>query len=165
MARADADGEIRAILEEVVAGLRLELVEVEWAGKRGRRTMRAYIDRPGGVALSDCAAVSRALGERLEEGGVSADAYRLEVSSPGVERRLQRMRDFERSLGRRVRICFRDKRGERTRIVGEVVEAEGDVVRVVERNGESVSFSLADVAKANLDVDWEAEFRGQGDAG
>ena len=117
------------------------------------------------MLFRSCAAVSREVGERLEEGGVIEDSYRLEVSSPGVERRLRRTRDFERCVGRRVRIRLKDKRGERTRLAGEIVEVEENVVRVLEKNGEKVSFSLADIAKANLDVDWEAEFRGQGNAG
>ena len=159
--RIEVDSEMWTLAEAAASDLGFELLDVELAGSRSRRIVRAYIEKPGGVSLSDCAAVSRELGERLD--GVIDDSYRLEVSSPGVERPLRRIRDFERCLGRRARIRLKDGRKANGKISGKIIGVDGNTVRVLSEDGKEASLSLADIAKANLAVDWEAEFQGRGD--
>lgn len=83
----------------------IELVHVEYQREAGGRILRVYIDRPGGVALDDCALVSRQLGDILD---VHLDdrlpPFNLEVSSPGIERPLGRLSDFERFKGHKAKI-------------------------------------------------------------
>ena len=158
--RIEVDGEIWTRAREAASGLGYELIDLELTGSRSRPTLRADIEKPGGVSLADCAAVSRELGERLED--VIESSYLLEVSSPGLERPLRRTRDFERCLGRRVKMRLRGGlKGER-KVSGKIVGVEENAVRLLSGDGAEASFSLADIAKANLEVDWEAEFQGRG---
>ncbi|TVP57644.1 MAG: ribosome maturation factor RimP [Gemmatimonadales bacterium] len=99
--------EIAEELEQRVAQLSLELVEVEWAGSRDRPIIRLRVDRPDskpgdGVTVRDCVRVSRELEPWLDEHPALAERYTLEVSSPGVERPLNRERDFRRFAGEEV---------------------------------------------------------------
>jgi ribosome maturation factor RimP len=82
----------------------LELVQVEYRRERGGRIMRLFIDKPGGVTLEDCAAISRELGDLLDVHLPDLGPYHLEVSSPGPRRPLAREADFERFRGQRAGI-------------------------------------------------------------
>jgi ribosome maturation factor RimP len=82
----------------------LELVHVEYLRERGGRILRLYIDKPGGVTLDDCAALSRELGDVLDVHLPEIGRYHLEVSSPGPNRPLAREQDFERFRGYRAKI-------------------------------------------------------------
>lgn len=83
----------------------MELVYVEYQREPGGRILRIYIDRPGGVALDDCAMISRQIGDILDvHMDSNVPAYHLEVSSPGSQRPLGRLRDFERFKGQKVKL-------------------------------------------------------------
>lgn len=162
MVSIDVDSQIWTIAQEVVSGLGFELVDIELSGSRSQQVIRVYIEKPGGILLSDCVAVSRELGELFEDKNVIENSYRLEVSSPGIERPLRKVQDFERYVGHRVRIRLKSKQEGKRRIVGKIVEVDDNMLRIISKNGQKASFSLADVAKANLDVDWGKEFQGMG---
>ena len=82
----------------------MELVHVEYQRETGGRTLRIYIDKPGGVGLDDCVRISRQLSDLLDVYFENNDAYRLEISSPGPDRPLGKKHDFERFKGRNVKI-------------------------------------------------------------
>ena len=163
MVSIDVDSQIRTIAQEVVSGLGFELVDIELTGNRSQQLIRIFIQKPEGILLSDCVAVSRELGERFDDKNVIENSYRLEISSPGIERPLRKVQDFERYVGHRVRIRLKSKQEGKRRIVGKIVEVDDNMVRIISKNGQKASFSLADIAKTNLDVDWGKEFQGLGD--
>jgi ribosome maturation factor RimP len=101
---------VRHIAERVIASRGLELVELEFRGSGGKaRMLRVFIDKTGGVTHADCEAVSRELGTILDvEDAVPGGAYTLEVSSPGMDRKLTRPEHFERFVGSRVRLTTRE---------------------------------------------------------
>ena len=116
----DLEG-IRGIAARVAASYGLEIWDVELRGTGGKsRMLRVYIDRPGGAAPQpgpavggvtheDCANVSRELGTILDvEDAVPGGTYLLEVSSPGLDRRLVKAADFERFTGSRVKLMTRE---------------------------------------------------------
>jgi ribosome maturation factor RimP len=81
-----------------------ELVDVEYVKEGGSWYLRAYIDKPGGIAIDDCEIVSRRLSDLLDQKDFIEDSYILEVSSPGLGRPLKKEKDFERSLGEEVEV-------------------------------------------------------------
>lgn len=93
------------LAEPICVSEGMELIHVEYQRESGGRILRIYIDRPGGVVLDDCAAVSRQIGDILD---VHLDnnvpPYHLEVSSPGTQRPLGRLGDFERFKGQKAKI-------------------------------------------------------------
>jgi len=100
---------VRAAAQRVTASSGLELVDVEFRGAGGKaRMLRVFIDKPGGVTHADCEAVSRELGTILDaEDAVPGGSYTLEVSSPGLDRKLTRAEDFARVVGSRVKLTTR----------------------------------------------------------
>lgn len=123
-----------------------ELVDVHASG--GGRLLRLFIDKPGGVTLDDCEAVSRHLTRVLAVEGV--DYERLEVSSPGLDRPLRKASDFARFAGRKADVRMRtpDASGRR-RFVGVLRGADAGQVSM-ELEGQVVALSIDDVDRARL---------------
>jgi ribosome maturation factor RimP len=99
---------VQQIAERVAASSGLELVEVEFRGGGKSRMLRIFIDKPGGVTHEDCANLSREVSTILDVEDVVPGSYLLEVSSPGLDRKLSRPADFERFTGSRVKIMTRE---------------------------------------------------------
>jgi ribosome maturation factor RimP len=99
---------VREIAAQVGASSGVEVVEVDMRGSGGSRMLRVFIDKPGGVTHEDCANVSRELSTILDvEDAVPGGSYVLEVSSPGLDRKLSRPADFERFTGSRIKLTTR----------------------------------------------------------
>src|SRR6266702_7223891 len=100
---------VREIAERVAASSGLEVVEIELRGGGKARMLRIFIDKPGGVTHEDCASVSREVSTIFDvEDAMPGGAYTLEVSSPGLDRKLHRAADFERFQGSRVKLTTKD---------------------------------------------------------
>jgi ribosome maturation factor RimP len=99
---------VREIAERVAASTGLEIVEVELRGGGKARMLRIFIDKPSGVTHEDCANFSREVGTILDvEDVIPGASYLLEVSSPGLDRKLIRPADYERFTGSRVKLTTR----------------------------------------------------------
>src|SRR5215471_711039 len=100
---------VQAIAERVAATSGLEVVEMELRGGGKSRMLRVFVDKPGGVTHEDCAQFSREFGTILDvEDVVPGGSYVLEVSSPGLDRRLTRAADYERFTGSKVKLLTRE---------------------------------------------------------
>ena len=134
------------MVQPVVVGMGYELVDVQ--ASNGGRLLRLFIDKPGGVGLEDCAAVSRQLSRVFEVEGI--DYERLEVSSPGLDRPLRKGADFARFVGHKAEVRMRkpDPSG-RKRFVGVLRGAEGGQVQI-ELDGHTIALALEDMERARL---------------
>ena len=157
---------IVAMVEPEAAALGFDLVRVRLFGKSDlgdeEHTLQIMAERPetGQLVIDDCAALSRRVSDRideLEEQGVVLieDAYRLEVSSPGIDRPLTRRKDFAAWAGHEVRIQLANPvDGNRKSLQGDLVGIEGETgdetVTLDDRKSGSVSFPLADIQNAKL---------------
>lgn len=139
---------MRALLEPVVEDLGYELVLVELVGS-GQRTLRLYIDAPGGVNLDDCESVSRQVSAVLDVDDPIAGAYTLEVSSPGIERPLVREDHFRSHVGERVKVRLMKNLLGRKRFTGILTEVGSGTV-VVEVDGEPYELAIEDMESARL---------------
>jgi ribosome maturation factor RimP len=115
-------------------------------GHRG--LLRLYVDKQGGVTVGDCAAISSVIGDILDAEDIVHRPYTLEVSSPGLERPLTSRVDWERSLGRKVRIIT--KGGDA--VVGRLVECT-ERIMIVDVEGRLVEITIDDVVKARLELE------------
>ena len=137
---------VQAVIEPVVAGMGYELVELQAAN--GGRMLRLFIDKPGGINVDDCAAVSRQLSRVFEVEGIDYD--RLEVSSPGLDRPLRKGSDFARFAGHKADVRMRtpDATGRR-RFIG-VLRGADETHVALELEGHMVRLALNDVERARL---------------
>ena len=93
---------VETLLRPVVEDLGYEFVDLQLKTDHGRRVLRLLVDRPGGITLGECASLSREVNPHLEVADPIRGRYVLEVSSPGIQRPLKRVADFERFRGERV---------------------------------------------------------------
>ncbi len=134
----------------------VDLVDLEYVAARGAPVLRLYIDRDGGVTIDDCARVSRAMGDAMDTEDPLPFSYKLEVSSPGVDKALKGERDFKRYSGRPALFVLRRAHMGRGTIAGVIGGCENGTVLVRSDSGEEISIRLNDIARARLDVDpWE----------
>ncbi len=127
----------------------LELVHVEYQREPAGRVLRLYIDKPGGVTLDDCVAVSRQMGDLLDVNLDVELSYRLEVSSPGEQRPLGRREDFTRFAGRRVEVRVRQPVGNRRKFKGKLLGMDGDTVNMLV-DGNPVAIPFGEIMRARL---------------
>jgi ribosome maturation factor RimP len=140
------------LLEPVVTTMGYELVELELVGSGGNRTLRLFIDAPGGIGLDDCEAVSHSVEEVLDEADPIPEHYSLEISSPGLERPLRKAADYERFRGETVKVkTFGPINGQKS-FTGPLIGLEDDQV-VVETPEGRTAIPLDQVAKAHLVAD------------
>lgn len=159
MSKRSIEQKIREVAEQVAEKNGLELVHAEIVGAVKDKKVRIFIDKPDGVTHEDCVAVSRGVDEVLEEDDIIPTAYVLEVSSPGLERGLYKLADFEKFAGNLAGLktyqAINGQKNYRGRIIG--IENE-DVLFDDLTNGE-VKIPHSAIAKANLEIDVEEELK------
>lgn len=141
--------QIDNLISPTVESLGYELVEVEYLNEHGRWILRLYIDSTGGVSLSDCERVSRAVSSLLDVEDAVPSRYNLEVSSPGENRPVRKLRDFERFSGSSIKVRTHNRIAGRRNFSGILKGVKGDRVRLFE-NGEDVEIPLGEISKARL---------------
>ncbi len=146
---------IVAIAERAAAREGLEVWDLEVLGAGRSRLIRIYIDKPGGVTLDDCELMSQQVGTVLDVEDIVPDQhYHLEVSSPGVERRLFKPEQFARFAGQKARIAMREAVENRRRWEGTIAGVEEGIVLFETTTGASMRLSLDQIEKANLKFEW-----------
>jgi ribosome maturation factor RimP len=149
----DVRNEVVELATPLADELGFEVVDVDYVQSRGSWLVRVYLDRPGGIKLDDCARFSRRLGDLLEMNQTLPRAYTIEVSSPGIERRLRTADHFRRFVGHRARIETLEQIEGRRRAVGVIQGVEDNAVTLLLDPEESWTVQLADVRQARLVVD------------
>lgn len=149
----DLPGRLVELAEPVAADQGIDLVDVEVKGPRNRRVVRLVADADGGLDIDRIAKLSRAVGDAIDD--VVPGTYTLEVTSPGTDRPLRRLRDFERNVGREVRIqrtqaASQDAPGE---VTGTVTSATDGVV-VLDVKGDEVAVPIEDVDHGKVQLPW-----------
>jgi ribosome maturation factor RimP len=146
---------IEDIARRVADSAGLEIVEVELKGSGKARALRIFIDKPEGVTHADCELVSQEVGTILDvEDVIPGGSYNLEVSSPGVERKLRKPGDFERFTGKKVKVVLREPVEGSNHWEGLLCAAEGGLIRLDVGNGRVISFTFDAVSRANLKFEW-----------
>ena len=153
--REAVTAKVHEIAERVGSSAGIEIVDVQLLGGGGSRLLRLFIDKPEGVTHGDCEFISQQVGTILDvEDVIPGARYTLEVSSPGVERKLTRPRDFERFVGQKVKVALREPVENQRHWVGALKSFAEGIITLEPSPGRSVQFPLEQVEKANLKFEW-----------
>ena len=153
--RATVVEKIQAIAERVAASEGLEVVDVQLLGGGGTRVLRLFIDKPEGVSHADCELMSQQVGTILDvEDIIPGGKYTLEVSSPGVERKLTRAKDFQRFTGQKIKVTLREPVAEKNHWMGLLSGFADGIITLEPSPGKTIQFPLEQVEKANLKFEW-----------
>ena len=147
---------VEAIAERVANSSGIEIVEIELKGGGQNRFLRISIDKPEGVTHADCEAISHEVGTILDVEDVIPGHYTLEVSSPGVERKLSKFKDFERFTGKKIKAILREPIENARNWEGTLAGCADGLITLEVAEGKKIQFPLKQVEKANLKFEWGA---------
>lgn len=153
MIPTDLRQRVRTLIEPAVSRMGFDLVAVEWVGDTRGPILRVSIDKRGGVGAGDCAWVSDYISPFLDEADFVEGHYKLEVSSPGIERPVQRLEDFQRFVGLRARVRLEEGHPRR-RFTGRIAAVDEDEVDLeVDGQIHKLRHDTIDRAHLVLDLD------------
>jgi ribosome maturation factor RimP len=157
------DEQIRAVAARITEENNLELVHTEILGPKRNPVVRVYIDKSGGVTHQDCSTVSRQVEAVLDAEDYIGSAYTLEVSSPGLERELYSLKDFEKYSGNLAKVKTNVPINNQKNFRGRILRVEGEEIVFEDKTSGEVRFPYIAVAKANLEIDLEEELKRSGE--
>lgn len=149
----DAASKITTLLEPVIESMGYECVGVVWMPQSGRGVLRIYIDKEGGVTIDDCTLVSRQVSSVLDVEDAIAGEYNLEVSSPGIERPLFKFDDYQKFMGKKIKLRLKKPIDARRNWQGQITAANDNEITLAVGEDEIIlPFDAID--KAHLLADW-----------
>ena len=144
---------VQQLVLPIVEAQGCSLWDVEYVREGDQRFLRLYIDKDGGVDITDCEAISRAADPVLDEADPIPDSYHFEVCSAGIERALKRPSDFEKFMGSLIMVkLYRPKNGMKE--IPGVLRGYEEGRVIVEMNGEMITLEKSEVALVRLRVEF-----------
>ncbi|MFW7378043.1 MAG: ribosome maturation factor RimP [Oligoflexus sp.] len=144
--------DIIALIEPHVRDLGFECLEIEWDLEE--KAARVFIDGPNGIVMDDCLKVNRVLIDLSALDQLLPNDFRLEVSSPGIERPLRTKEHFQKVIGEKINVQLTEASGDRQQAIGKLVEVKDDGLISMELPSASWQFPLDLLQRANLVYDW-----------
>ena len=149
--------QIRQIVDEIVVAEGFDLVDLELKGSGRDRVLRIFIDKKDGVSHSDCTLISEQVGTVLDVEDLIQFSYTLEVSSPGLDRKLVSMNDFVRFEGHLAKIQTQSPLHNQKVFKGRLQGLQGDNIQLELPKGELLKIPFDLIRVARLEVDWDLE--------
>lgn len=136
-------------IEQVVNDQGFFLIELVTRGDRSNRVIEVYVDSESNVSAEDCAEISRKIDKNLEEDNLIDSGYRLEVSTPGVNRPLKFLKQFPKNIGRKFDISYRDEDSVK-KFLGTLKTVEDDKLLFIKNSREEITLEFNKIIKAKV---------------
>lgn len=145
--------QIQEILQPFLDEKLAFLVDIVLRNDRQGKLVQVLVDTDKGITIAECADISRALGNELENKGIVEGPYHLEVSSPGLDRPLRLLRQYPKNIGRTLKVRFlRDSaRGE---VVGVLSAVEGNRLTLTSKMGDAVTIEFENIIESEEQLPW-----------
>jgi len=144
---------VRELAEEVIAGTSYFLVDIEVRGHKGTRVVEVYVDSTEDLDHDDLAVVSKELGFLLDVEDVVDGSYKLEVSSPGIKRPLTVPQQYQKNVGRTLRVRYCIENDEEI-VVGDLQRADDEGIELELASGEQIALTYDEVQQARIELPW-----------
>ncbi len=153
------ESQVQRIAEPIANALCLDIVEVECHGKGAKTIVRVFVEKEGGIGIQDCEQFHHSLGRALDVADPVPHAYRLEVSSPGLDRPLKQRKDYDQAVGLNIRVKVQAPVQGKGVVVGQLIEVadRGITLQVPERKSQThrrVALEWDAIVRAKRDIDW-----------
>ena len=143
---------LRELVVSILAEPQYDLVDLQIKGQGSTQVVRVFVDKRGGITLDECEAISRQLSDAIDSEDTIPGSYRLEVSSPGLDRPLRTAADFRRNIDRDVEITYSDADEEQT-VTGKIVQVSDDRVEVQGRT-RNREILISTITRAKIHLPW-----------
>lgn len=145
--------EIKAVIQPLFDERRVYLVDLELRGAPGSRVLKVYADTMSGITMEEIYRLTRDINDLLDIHDLIEGAYRLEVSSPGIERVFRKGWEFRKNLGRILRVIYREENGEQNEILGKLVLADEREITLKIKKTET-TIPLSSIVGAKVQMKW-----------
>jgi len=145
--------QVQSLTEEVITGTSYFLVDVEVRGHKGTRVVEVYVDSKEEFGHDDLAVISKEIGFLLDVEDVVDDSYKLEVSSPGIKRPLTMPEQYQKNVGRTLRVRYQSNGNEEI-VVGDLTRADEEEVELELASGERLQLPYPSISQARIELPW-----------
>lgn len=151
----DIKQKVLRLAKQVADEQGVEIFDIELLGK-GKLLLRVIIDKEGGVTLGDCERLSKSLGTVLDVEELFPGSYTMEISSPGLDRPLKGIKDFEKNIGRLARIITIEKIENQNFFIGRITKINGNFIKFLV-NGREIDIPFEKISNAKLEVELKCQ--------
>ena len=152
MKKQDIEKRTEELVKDIIDSGGYELWDVEYVKEGSDYYLRVYADKEGGIMIDDCVTISRALESRLDAEDFIEEAYILEVSSPGLTRKLKKDKDYERSIGKLVLVKLYKAENGAKEFVGRLTEVDTELLKL-DIDGAEVVLNRNNISSARLEYE------------
>ena len=144
---------VEKLLSRILEQHEAFLVDVSIRSERGGKLVQAFVDTDKGITIESCAQISRELAGDLERDGIIQGSYRLEVSSPGIDKPLRMLRQYRKNLGRRFKVIHQAPESLNT-LIGTLEAVAGDKLTYKTDVGETVTLDFSKIIESKEELPW-----------
>lgn len=152
MKRKEIEQKVTELVNNLLLGEIVELVDVEYVKEGQDYFLRVFLDKPDGVTINDCESLSRSMDGKLDEYDWIKEHYYLEVSSPGLDRPLKKPSDFQRNIGKRVEIKLYQLLDDKKLYEGVLISKDGENIVIETDQKQQLTFNESQVALVRLAI-------------
>jgi len=145
---------IKDIIQPILQQENTALVDIIFRRESGQQVLRLLVDREGGIRLSDCVILNKKISQALEESGVIAEGYILEVDSPGVDRWFSGRQDYERARHRMVRVTLNEAVLDKKEYIGKLEEALESAIKIEVKKKGIIEIPYDKIVRARQEVEF-----------
>lgn len=146
--------EIKKFIEPILKDEDCELVELVFRRESGRQVLRLFVDKEGGIVLSECVKLNQRLSRALDESNVITERYVLEVDSPGIDRWFAARRDYDRAMGRLVRVTLNEAILEKKEYIGKLEEISESSIKIDVKKKGIIEMPFDKIVRARQEVEF-----------
>lgn len=144
---------IKAIVETILQEEQVELVEIVFRKEAGRQVLRLLVDKDGGIQMVDCARLNEKIGQALDQADIIQESYAIEVDSPGIDRPFKTKRDYERAIGRLVRVTLNERILDKKEYIARLEEVSDTGVRIDVKKKGIIEIPFEKIGRAREEVE------------
>jgi len=146
--------QIKQVIQSILQQENTALVDIIFRRESGQQVLRLLVDREGGIRLSDCVILNKKISQALEESGVIAEGYILEVDSPGVDRWFSGRQDYERARHRMVRVTLNEAVLDKKEYIGKLEEALESAIKIEVKKKGIIEIPYERIVRARQEVEF-----------
>lgn len=145
---------IKIIIEPVMQEEEAELVEATFRKEGGRQVLRLLVDKDGGIKLAECAKLNEKISQALDQADIIQESYVIEVASPGIDRLFKTKRDYERAIGRLVRMALTERISDKKEYIARLEEVSDAGVKIDVKKKGIIAIPFEKIARAREEIEF-----------
>jgi len=144
---------MRVLLTPILEEHGAFLVDTSVRNERGGKLLQAFVDTDKGITIEECAIISRELSQELDRVNVIQGSFRLEVSSPGIDKPLKLLRQYRKNVGRRFNVLYQSAETRAT-LVGKLQSIENETLTFETEKGETIALEFTKIIESKEELPW-----------